>query len=227
MSQPLTACITGANRGIGFELTKQLAKQGLHVYALCRRSSPSLDALTSVSVIEEVDVTDMDSISRGVSQIDADHIHYLINNAGLLKRTSLEGISNQDISLIQRQFEVNALGPLLVTQAILPKLTQDSKVALITSRMGSISDNTSGSHYGYRMSKAALNAAGKSLSLDLASMGIPVAILHPGWIKTDMTGHTGNDSPETAARQLLERIYALSIETTGTFWHANGDILPW
>ena len=93
--------------------------------------------------------------------------------------------------------------------------------------MGSIDDNTSGSHYGYRMSKTALNSAGKSLSIDLKDKGIAVGIIHPGWIQTEMTGHTGNDTPDTAAKQIIDRINELSLENTGTFWHANGSLLPW
>jgi NAD(P)-dependent dehydrogenase (short-subunit alcohol dehydrogenase family) len=123
--------------------------------------------------------------------------------------------------------EVNAYGPLRVTHELAPLLRRGSKVALITSRMGSIADNTSGGMYGYRMSKAALNAAGKSLAHDLAPLGIAVAILHPGYVKTDMTGGHGSVPPDDAARDLLRRIDELNLENTGTFWHANGSVLPW
>jgi NAD(P)-dependent dehydrogenase (short-subunit alcohol dehydrogenase family) len=123
--------------------------------------------------------------------------------------------------------EVNAYGPLRVTQKLSPLLARGSKVALITSRMGSIGDNGSGGYYGYRMSKAALNAAGKSLAIDLAPRGVSVAILHPGMVKTAMTGSHGKVEPEDAARDLLARIDALGLDNTGTFWHANGEVLPW
>jgi NAD(P)-dependent dehydrogenase (short-subunit alcohol dehydrogenase family) len=93
--------------------------------------------------------------------------------------------------------------------------------------MGSIGDNGSGGHYGYRMSKAALNAAGMSLARDLASSGVAVAILHPGYVRTDMTDHSGNIDAADAARQLVERLDALTPETTGTFWHVSGQVLPW
>jgi NAD(P)-dependent dehydrogenase (short-subunit alcohol dehydrogenase family) len=123
--------------------------------------------------------------------------------------------------------EVNAYGPLRVTHKLLSLLRQGSKVALITSRMGSIADNTSGGAYGYRMSKAALNAAGKSLAHDLASQGVSVAILHPGYVRTEMTSNHGSVEPDDAARDLLKRIDELTLENTGTFWHANGSVLPW
>ena len=100
-------------------------------------------------------------------------------------------------------------------------------MALITSRMGSIADNDSGGSYGYRMSKSALNAAGKSLALDLASAGIAVGLFHPGWVSTDMTNHNGQISAEQSASMLLARIDRLNQENSGTFWHANGEVLPW
>ncbi|MAL84047.1 MAG: short-chain dehydrogenase, partial [Idiomarina sp.] len=125
------------------------------------------------------------------------------------------------------QFEVNALAPLRVTEALLPNLKEGSKVAMITSRMGSIADNGSGSRYGYRMSKAALNAAGKSLSLDLKDQGISVVLLHPGFVQTDMVNHAGDIPAETAAERLIQRIDELSLDTTGQFFHSNGEGLPW
>ena len=122
---------------------------------------------------------------------------------------------------------MNALGPLRLVSALQANLSVGSKIALITSRMGSIEDNTSGGRYGYRMSKAALNAAGKSMAHDLKSRGVAVAILHPGLVSTAMINFNGQVSPEYAAAQLAERIEALNLKNTGTFWHANGDELPW
>ena len=122
---------------------------------------------------------------------------------------------------------MNALAPLRVTEALLPNLKEGSKVAMITSRMGSIADNGSGSRYGYRMSKAALNAAGKSLSLDLKDQGISVVLLHPGFVQTDMVNHAGDIPAETAAERLIQRIDELSLDTTGQFFHSNGEGLPW
>jgi NAD(P)-dependent dehydrogenase (short-subunit alcohol dehydrogenase family) len=127
---------------------------------------------------------------------------------------------------VLRQFEVNALAPLLLARALLPHLGAGSKLALISSRMGSIDDNGSGGYYGYRMSKVALNMAGRSLAIDLRPRGIAVAILHPGMVATRMVGFTGIP-PEEAARGLLARINELSPATSGQFFHANGELLPW
>ena len=115
----------------------------------------------------------------------------------------------------------------MCVQAALDFLTRDAKIALITSRMGSMGDNQSGGYYGYRMSKAALNAAGKSLAIDLTERGIPIAILHPGMVRTEMTGYAGKFTPEEAAELLAARIEDLSMETSGQFRHARGEILPW
>jgi NAD(P)-dependent dehydrogenase (short-subunit alcohol dehydrogenase family) len=123
---------------------------------------------------------------------------------------------------------VNALAPLLLVRALLDHLPRGAKVALMTSRMGSIDDNSSGGSYGYRMSKVALNIAAKSLAIDLQPRGIAVAILHPGLVRTRMIGFNPQGiSPEQSVRGLLARINAVNLNTSGTFWHANGDVLPW
>jgi NAD(P)-dependent dehydrogenase (short-subunit alcohol dehydrogenase family) len=218
-----TALITGANRGIGFSLAKLLKNQGNTVIAACRRGTAELSAL-GVEVADGVDVTSDKSLNILAEKLKGRSLDVLINNAGLLSHESLQGL---DFASIQKQMEVNAYGPLRVTHKLLPLLQQGSKVALITSRMGSIADNTSGGAYGYRMSKAALNAAGKSLAHDLAGRGVSVAILHPGYVRTEMTSNHGSVQPDDAAADLLKRIAELSLATTGTFWHANGSVLPW
>ena len=218
-----TALVTGSNRGIGLSLVKLLKARGNTVIAACRHETPELAAL-GVEVASGVDVTSDESVNLLAEKLKGRRLDLLINNAGALSVERLEGL---DFSAIQRQMEVNAYGPLRVTQKLAALLARGSKVALITSRMGSIGDNGSGSYYGYRMSKAALNAAGKSLAIDLSARGVWVAILHPGMVKTEMTGGHGNVEPADAARGLLARIDALSSENTGTFWHANGEVLPW
>lgn len=218
-----TALVTGANRGIGLSLVKLLKQRGDTVIAACRRATAALTDL-GVEVTDGVDVTSDKSLNILAEKLKGRTLDVLINNAGLLKHESL---SELDFSSIQKQMEVNAYGPLRVTQKLSGLLEQGSKVALITSRMGSIADNTSGGAYGYRMSKAALNAAGKSLALDLAGRGVAVAILHPGYVKTDMTSNHGNVNPDDAAADLLKRIDDLNLTSTGTFWHANGSVLPW
>jgi NAD(P)-dependent dehydrogenase (short-subunit alcohol dehydrogenase family) len=218
-----TALVTGANRGIGFSFAKLLKARGDTVIAACRRATPELAAL-GVEVTEGVDVTSDKSLNLLAEKLKGRTLDVLINNAGLLATESFDRL---DFASIQRQMEVNAYGPLRVTHKLSSLLKRGSKIALITSRMGSIADNGSGGFYGYRMSKAALNAAGKSLAIDLSRLGVAVAILHPGYVKTEMTDRHGNVEPDTAAHDLLARIDDLSLENSGTFWHANGEVLPW
>lgn len=219
-----TYCITGANRGIGYEYCRQLQSRGETVIAVCRAPSPELHQL-GVQVEAGVDITSEASVKDLQSRLGNTPIDVLLNNAGMLKRVTLEDL---DFDSIRAQFEVNALGALRVTHALLPNLKPGSKVVLMTSRMGSIGDNTSGGSYGYRMSKVALSMAGKSLAHDLKPRGIAVAILHPGLVQTRMTNFTtGGITPEQSVKGLLTRIDELTLETTGTFWHANGEVLPW
>ena len=215
--------ITGANRGIGLELVRQWQAAGNTVTALCRTASDELKD-TGARIIEDVDVTDEDSLTRVRRKLGDQKIDILYNNAGLLTDESLHDM-NWD--RIQTQFEVNTLGPLKVTLAFLDLIREGGKVALMTSRMGSIADNDSGGRYGYRMTKAALNAAGKSLAEDLKPRGIAVAILHPGFVKTAMTGYNGHITPDVAAQRLIERVDELTLETSGVFRHSDGSELPW
>lgn len=217
------AIVTGANRGIGLEFCRVLATRGYNVTALSRTASAALEALP-VNVHEGFDVTDGDTIDAFASAVEPASVDLLINNAGILQSTSLE---NFDLDAMRRQFEVNALGPLRVTRTLAPALKDGSKVALITSRMGSIADNDSGGSYGYRMSKAALNAAGASLAIDLAPQGIAVAILHPGYVRTDMTSQSGLIDVDESVAGLMDRIDGLTMQNSGTFWHTNGEVLPW
>lgn len=214
--------ITGANRGIGLELAKQLQARGATILASVRQPSAALEAL-GVEICADIDVTRDDGPTRLKTAVGDRKLDIVIMNAGVLHSTPLDDL---DLAKIREQFEVNALAPLRATQALLPQLNEGAKVALITSRMGSMADNTSGGSYGYRMSKAALNAAGKSLAMDLAPRGIAVGLLHPGWVQTEMTGNTGNTTPAEAAAQLIARIDELNMERTGQFVHANGEILP-
>jgi len=218
-----TTVITGASRGIGLELTKQAAARGDDVIAVCRKPSAELEAL-DVRVEPGIDVSVQEDVDRLAARLPDASIDMLINNAGILTRQSLDDL---DFDAIRRQFEVNSLGPLRVTATLRGKLKNGAKVAVVTSRMGSVADNTSGSHYGYRMSKAAVNMAGVSLARDLKDRDISVILLHPGYVNTDMTNHTGNVEPADAAAGILQRIEELNLTTTGTFRHANGEALPW
>jgi NAD(P)-dependent dehydrogenase (short-subunit alcohol dehydrogenase family) len=171
-----------------------------------------------------VDVTDLPALQKLATRLQGSALDWLICNAGVL---ASDALSPLDEAAIRRQFEVNALGPVRTVSALQGLLKQGSKIGLITSRMGSVSDNTSGGMYGYRMSKAALNMAGMSMARDLAARGIAVALLHPGYVATDMTGGRGNCTPDEAARGLIARLDALTLEQSGGFWHQNGERLPW
>ena len=221
-----TVLVTGANRGIGLALTQQCVDQGDTVIAVCRRRSPELDVV-GAKVESDIDITDDGALVDLAQRLGTTNIDILILNAGILGKEVFGKIGDAEFSSIRRQFEVNALGPLRVTQTLRGNLKRGSKIAIVTSRMGSVADNESGGYYGYRASKCAVNAIGKSLALDLEAQGIAVFLLHPGYVSTDMVGGTGDISPKQSAAQLLERITSLGLADTGSFWHANGAPLPW
>ena len=217
-----TTVVTGANRGLGLELCRLARDRGDDVIAVCRTTSPALEAL-GAKVIDGIDVGTDEGATRLATAMGDRAIDLLINNAGILRGDSLDAL---DFDEMLDQYRVNALGPLRVTRALLANLHRGSKIGIVTSRVGSIGDNQSGNNYGYRMSKAAANMAGMNLHHDLVSRGIAVALLHPGLVGTDMTGGRGVE-PAQAARGLLARLDALDTGTSGTFWHADGHRLPW
>jgi NAD(P)-dependent dehydrogenase (short-subunit alcohol dehydrogenase family) len=214
--------VTGANRGIGLELCKQLHGRGDEIIAVCRTVSADLQSL-NVRVIENIDVSSDESVDILRDQLANEKLDWLINNAGIL---SVETFDSLDFKAIEQQFKINAMGPLRVSVALSGNLSNGSKIGIITSRMGSIEDNSSGSYYGYRMSKAAVNMAGVSLAHDLSRQGVAVALLHPGMVATEMTGGQGIP-PAESARGLIQRMDELKIDQSGSFWHANGEPLPW
>jgi len=219
----MNVVITGGNRGIGLALTKQYKARGANVFATCRNSCDELNN-TGVTIVNGVDVSQPDSLPEKLAPLMDVDIDLLINNAGVLGRESL---NDWDPNTIDYQFRVNALGSLLVTQALLPRMTSSSKIALISSRMGSMEDNSSGGYYGYRMSKAALNAAGVSMANDLKPKGIAVGVFHPGFVQTEMVNGAGDIDADTCAQRLLARIDELNLSNCGRFIHSNGDVLPW
>ncbi|WP_299001844.1 SDR family oxidoreductase [uncultured Shewanella sp.] len=221
-----TVVITGANRGIGLAMVAIYALRGDHVIALCRQSSPKLAALAhhNVDIVEGVDVATEAGIETMLSAINGRTVDILINNAGILRD---ENLHNLNLQTIEAQFQVNAVAPLRVCHALLSHLTSGSKIALITSRMGSIADNGSGGRYGYRMSKAALNAAGVSLAKDLTADNIAVGIYHPGYVQTDMVNFNGDITSDVAASRIVNLIDELTLEESGVFKHSNGQVLPW
>ena len=221
-----TALITGAAGGIGRELARQLAERGTTVIATCRRSNADLARLP-VRVEDGIDIATDEGCVALAARLVGVPLDLVIHNAGVLTEESLGALDADAAARIRLQFEVNALAPLRLTALLAPQLARGAKLVLITSRMGSIADNTSGGYYGYRMSKAALNAAGRSLAHDLAPRGVMVAMLHPGFVQTPMTGGRGDVDAATAARNLLERIDEMTPAKSGSFLHANGSPLPW
>ncbi|WP_339725553.1 SDR family oxidoreductase [uncultured Paraglaciecola sp.] len=218
-----TVVITGANRGIGLEFVKQYLAKGDKVFALCRNTSDELSQ-TNAKVIDKVDVGSPECLEKTLRTFNDLKIDLLINNAGVLANETLEHMSP---TTLEYQFRVNAMGPLLVTQMLRKQLVKGAKVALISSRMGSATDNTSGGRYGYRMSKAALNIAGVSLAHDLKEYEVAVALLHPGYVQTEMVNNSGDISAAVAVERLMQRIEELNLSNSGTFWHSNGEVLPW
>ncbi len=218
-----TYLITGCNRGIGLELATQLAGRGDTVIAVCRSPSDAIKTNAS-EVIEGIDVTDGDSVARLKAALGDRGIDVLVNNAGILRQ---DDFGNLDYDQMLEHFRVNTLGPLRVTEALADNIVDGGKVAIVTSRVGSIADNTSGGMYGYRVSKTAVNQVGTNLKYDLAARNIAVALLHPGYVMTDMTGGRGNTDVSHSAQGLINRLDALNMENTGVFWHAEGQELPW
>ncbi len=217
-----TVLIVGGNRGIGLELGRQMSARGDRVYATTRNPAKEMENL-DLEVIPDIDVADDASVAQLARILSGTRIDLLVHCSGILAR---ESRGNIDFDRIRRQFEVNTLGPLRVVSALGDNLVSGSKIGIITSRAGSIGDNGSGGNYGYRMSKAAANMAGKNLSHDLRRRNVAVFLLHPGLVATEMTDRTGID-PAQAARGIIDRMDQLTLADSGTFWHAEGYPLPW
>jgi NAD(P)-dependent dehydrogenase (short-subunit alcohol dehydrogenase family) len=221
--------IVGADRGIGKSICTALVKRGDAVTAVCMEDGAAYEG-AKVAVIPGVDVTSDAAVAKMSRDLKAKgaQIDVLIHVAGVL---GLDELGKIDYNDMRRQFEINTLGPLRTVEASLPFLSKDAKVGIITSRVGSLSDNGSGQMYAYRVSKAGANMVALNLHHDLSKRGIAVAALHPGMVATDLTkGYPGNFnyiSPDEAASGLIARMDALTIDTSGRFWHANGEQLPW
>lgn len=215
------AVIFGSNRGIGLEFCRKYKDAGYKITALCRHSNAELNNIAD-NVYENVDVINSERIQQIANEIES--IDLLIHVAGILRN---ESIDSMNFETIQEQLIVNAVGPLKSVVSFLPKLKAGSKIGLLTSRMGSIADNDSGGRYGYRMSKAALNAGAKSLAIDLKEREIAVGILHPGYVRTDMTNQTGLIDTSESVWGMMKVMEKLNLNNTGTFWHTNGEELPW
>ena len=218
-----TVVIVGANRGIGLEFCKQYKEMDYNVYALCRKPSEELSKL-DVNIIEGIDVSDDSVVEKIQSEWSGEKIDILIHNAGILLFDDYSTANSKDIL---KQFEINTLGPFRTVKAFESFLSPNAKIGLLSSRVGSVADNSSSNNYGYRISKTALNMLGKCLSIDLKEKNISVALLHPGYVKTEMTQFNGLIEPDEAASGLIKRMDELNIENSGGFWHTNGEALPW
>ena len=216
--------ITGANRGIGLEFAKHYATNCLPGTLILGNRSDSKDIPPNATIFS-LDLSSQTSIDEFVEQLAGKPISLLINNAGILDRDSIDAFS---IDGIQKAILVNATAPLYLSQRLLPnlKMVPNSKVVFITSRMGSISDNSSGGYYSYRASKSALNSLARSFSLDLKGV-VHVGLIHPGFIKTDMTNQNGDMEPKESVARMVKVIEALDKDNSGTFFHRDGTVLPW
>lgn len=220
--------ITGADKGIGKSIAELLNKRGDHVIAACLFDGKGLSE--GIEVVPNIDVTKDESAARLAKKIKDDglKIDFLVNNAGVMGLDELGIIDYDDV---RRQFEINTIGPLRITEALAPLLSENAKVSITTSRVGSLTDNGSGQMYAYRISKAAANMVGLNLHHDLSKRGISVLCNHPGMVATDLTKDYPGDynyiQPAVAAAGIIKNMDALTIETSGSFQHSNGEFLPW
>ncbi|WP_264875146.1 SDR family oxidoreductase [Vibrio agarivorans] len=223
--------ITGANRGIGLELVQQFLAQGAKVTATYRdqQNAQALLALAeshSALTCLQLDVTDypaVESLTKNLSAIDI-----LINNAGYYGPKGY-GFGHTDIQEWRKVFEINTIAPLKLVEALFPSLQQghDKKIMCLSSKVGSMTENTSGGGYIYRSSKAALNSVVKSLSNDLSDKGFTVLALHPGWVQTEMGGPNATLSSPESAKGLVRVIESSQNSDSGKFLNFEGTELPW
>ena len=224
-----TCLVIGADRGIGLAICRRLAARGETVVAACLGRGEAHEGF-EVEVLPGIDVTSGDDVARMADALAArgGRIDCLIHVAGVL---GLDALGSLDYDDVRRQIEINTVGPLRAVEAALPHLAADAKVGIVTSRVGSLADNGTGRMYAYRVSKAGANMVARNLHHDLSKRGIAVAALHPGMVATALTKDIPGDfeyiAPDEAAAGLIRRMDDLTLETSGRFWHANGEELPW
>lgn len=225
--------ITGANRGIGLELTRRYVLRGDRVDATARapERAEELAELARASGgllrVFRCDVADSASVHAFAEALGDTAVDLLVNNAGIMGK--MQALADLDHADLLRTFDTNALGPVRVTGALLPHLRRGSrrKIVHVTSGMGSIGDNTSGGAYGYRMSKAALNMACKSMANDLRREGFTVIVVNPGWVKTDMGGSGAPTPVDESAKLMMDLFDRITPSDTGTFFDYRGHTWPW
>ena len=228
-----TVFITGTTRGIGLELVRQFLDAGSKVFAAAR--NPDADALQSLKAahgdqlqVLALDVTDSVQIAKITATLAGQPLNLLINNAGLFQSRSDDAESLSHETWLQ-EFHVNAIAPFMLTRALRGNLAaaDNALVAMISSKMGSMADNTSGGAYSYRSSKAALNAVTVSLVSDLADDGTRVVALHPGWVRTDMGGDSAPVEAPASASGLKKVMLGIDAAQNGAFFDYTGAPIPW
>ncbi|KIV95880.1 hypothetical protein PV10_03481 [Exophiala mesophila] len=230
-----TAVVTGANSGIGHAFANLLINEGYKVYALDKDQGQGLAALSGKATTGILDVSSIESILKFKADIQDETIDLLLNIAGIAFSPAKDGLETTNVDILQQTFAVNTFGPLLVTQTLLPNLLKSSnpKLGIVSSRVGSVGDNSTGGNYAYRASKAAVNSIGKSLAVELKDRGVVVTILHPGIVKSNIFQSKVDFPPDAvepneAARKLWDNIVSQKgIQDTGKFWHREGYELPW
>ena len=232
MTNP-TILITGANRGIGLEVTRQFAEDGWQVLACCRNPDDAgeLQALSQRNLsieLHALDVTNYDQLTILADQLRHRPIDILLSNAGIYGSKGV-GFGEIDAEEWRQVLEVNTIAPLMLVQTFVEQVaaSQQKLVAIISSKVGSIADNSSGGSYIYRSSKAAVNQVVKSLSIDLAQRGITVISLHPGWVKTNMGGPNAEISTDESVSGLKSILQSASLAQSGQFIEFNGNSIPW
>ena len=229
-----TVLITGASRGLGLEFCRQYAAADWHVIACCRNPDNALDLLAlqhqfnDLSVFE-LDVENSQEIDQLADDLSDQAIDVLINNAGIYGDDRSHGFGNLDYSAWSKTLAVNLQAPVKMAEAFLPQIKRSEKKLLvaISSLMGSIADNNSGGSIFYRTSKAGVNAAMKSLAIDLNPQGVGVLVFHPGWVKTDMGGFHALIEPAESIAGMIAQIEQFSLQQTGCFIKYDGASLPW
>ena len=228
-----TVLITGTNRGIGYQFTEDFLLRGDRVLATCRNVE-SADKLRQLATVHsnleilELDVASAESMGSFPKLLDGKAIDIFINNAGVYGPKN-SGFGDLDGPTWASVFQINSIAPVLLTQLIIDNLRngEDKKLLYVTSKMGSIEDNSGGNSYIYRSSKSALNSAVKSLSVDLAGEGFKTAVLHPGWVLTDMGGPAALIDTSTSVAGMMGVIDSLGGEQSGSFFNYDGTIIPW
>jgi len=224
---PTTVLITGANRGIGLECARQFAAKGYQVIGTVRDPADASELSAVADRVEPLLVTDAASVAALAQRLDGVAIDMLLNNAGVFDRRDVT-VDKVDFAVMEQTLAVNTLGPLRVTQALLPNLRAGKRRTIVnlSSQLGSITDS-SGRWYAYRTSKAALNQINKTLSAELAPEGFTCVVLHPGWVRTDMGGASATYSPQESVGGLVAVIEKLGPRDTGRFYDFKGTPIPW